>query len=94
MRGACTDSMIKPDVPLQGFEPPSSSSHVHIRYNLPVALRPPWLQTIARSWAAHWSKKVAFEGHRSLVYTLIVRNSRNMLGIISEYASEVIIRQL
>lgn len=55
--------MIKPDVPLQGFEPPSSSSHVHIRYNLPVVLGPPSLQTIAWSWAPQWSKKVKCEGH-------------------------------
>lgn len=55
--------MIKPDVPLQGFEPPSSSSDVHIRYNLPVVLGPPSLQTIAWSWAPQWSKKVKCEGH-------------------------------
>lgn len=70
MRGACTDSMIKPDVPLQGFEPSSSSSHVHIRYNLPVVLRPPSLQTIACSWAPQWSKKVVCEGQTSHVCTL------------------------
>lgn len=38
--------MIKPDVPLQGCEPPSYSTHVHIRYNLPVVLGPAVLQTI------------------------------------------------
>lgn len=68
--------MIKPDVPLQGFEPPSSSSHVHIRYNLPVVLRPPCLQAIAWCWAPQWSKKVACEGRTSHVCTLIVRSSR------------------
>lgn len=70
MRGACTDSMIKPDVPLQGFEPSSSSSHVHIRYNLPVVLRPPSLQTIAFSWAPQRSGKVVCEGQTSHVCTL------------------------
>lgn len=77
IRGACTDSMIKPDVPLQGLQPPSSSSHVHIRYKLPVALGPPSLARVMGSAAVE--KNPACEEHASRVCTVIERKSHNSL---------------
>lgn len=81
MRGACTDSTIKPDVPLQGFEPPSSSSHVHIRYNLPVVLRPCSLQAIALSWASQWSKKVGCGGCAGLYFEGEYKGNTDLSGV-------------
>lgn len=70
MRGACADSMIKPDVPLQGFKPPSSSSHVHIRYNLPVILPVSKLQP---ALVLHSGQKWWHVDNKLLFYSSVVK---------------------